>query len=144
MLRFSSRLMLLLLVIVGLTVVACGTEADSNYKKIKPYALEEVSGSEFQRVTLTEAAVKSTGLKTEPAGDLTVPYASIIYGTYGEVWVYTNPEPLLFIREEVVVERIEGTSDGGTVYLSKGPARGTLVVTAGAAELWGTEDGVGK
>ena len=143
MLRFSSRLMLLLLVIVGLTVVACGAEA-SSYKKIKPYALEEVSGSDFQRVTWTAAAVKSTGLVTEPAGDLTVPYAAIIYGNYGEEWVYTNPEPLLFIREVVVVERIEGTSDGGTAYLSKGPTRGTLVVTAGAAELWGTEDGVGK
>ncbi|MFQ6028054.1 MAG: hypothetical protein ACE5Q6_11220 [Dehalococcoidia bacterium] len=140
----SSRWALLLLVIVGLTLVACSASADGSYKKIKPYKLEEVSGSEFKKVKLTQEAVVRTGIQVVPAGELTVPYASIVYGNHGEEWVYTNPEPTLFIREEVVVDRIEGTTEGGTAYLLEGPAPGTLVVTAGAAELWGTEFGVGK
>ncbi len=144
MLRFSSRWMLLLLVVVGLTVVACGASEDSTYQKIKQYELENVSGTDFQKVTLTEKAVESLGLQVVSAGHNTVPYAAIVYGNYGEEWVYTNPEPLLFIREDVVVERIEGTSDGGTAYLLEGPAPGTLVVTSGAAQLWGIEFGVGK
>ena len=144
MLRFSSRWMLLLLVIVGLTAVACGASADSTYEKIKPYKLEEVSGSDFKKVKLTERAVERLGLQVVPAGENTVPYAAIVYGNHGEEWVYTNPEPTLFIREEVKVDYIKGTLEGGTAYLLEGPAAGTLVVTAGAAELWGTEFGVGK
>ena len=39
----------------------------------------------------------------------------------------------------VVVEAIEGKN----VYLKEGPPAGTMVVTVGAAELYGAEKGVG-
>ena len=69
-----------------------------------------------------------------------VPYAAVLYGVHGETWVYTNPEPLVFIREPIVIDYIEGD----LAVLSEGPEAGTAIVTVGAAELFGTETGVSK
>jgi multidrug efflux system membrane fusion protein len=68
-----------------------------------------------------------------------VPYASVIYDLSGDTWVYTSPEPLTFVRARIAVDYIEGD----TAVLSQGPSAGTRVVTVGAAELYGTEFGVG-
>jgi hypothetical protein len=68
-----------------------------------------------------------------------VDFASLIYGLHGETWVYTNPEALVFVRQPVTVDFIEGDR----AVLSEGPAVGTEVVTLGAAELFGVESGVG-
>jgi hypothetical protein len=68
-----------------------------------------------------------------------VPYAAVMYGPHGETWVYTNPEPLTFIRHSIAIDYI----DGDQVVLSDGPPTGTKVVTVGVAELYGTESGVG-
>jgi len=69
-----------------------------------------------------------------------VPYAAVLYGVNGETWVYTNPEPLVFLRSPITIDYI----DGDLAVLSEGPAVGTAVVTLGAAELFGTETGVSK
>ena len=46
-----------------------------------------------------------------------IPYSAIIYGLNGETWIYTNPEPLTFIRQPVTVDY----NEGGRVILSDGP-----------------------
>ena len=69
-----------------------------------------------------------------------VPYAAVIYGVNGETWVYTNPEPLVFIRQPIVIDYIEGDQ----AFLSEGPDTGTVIVTVGVAELFGAETGVSK
>jgi hypothetical protein len=69
-----------------------------------------------------------------------VPYAALLYGVKGETWVYTNPEPLVFVRQPIVVDHIEDD----LAILSEGPEVGTEVVTVGAAELFGAETGVSK
>ncbi len=69
-----------------------------------------------------------------------VPYAALIYGLHGETWVYTRPEPLVFIRHPVTVDYI----DGDQAILSEGPPAGTEVVTVAGAELYGAETGVSK
>jgi hypothetical protein len=69
-----------------------------------------------------------------------VPYAAVLYGVNGETWVYTNPEPLVFVRSPITIDYI----DGDLAILSEGPEAGTAVVTVGAAELFGTETGVSK
>lgn len=69
-----------------------------------------------------------------------VPYSSVIYDLAGDTWVYTNPQPLTFIRHKVNVDYIEGD----LAVLSEGPPEGTPVVTAGVAQLFGVEFGVGK
>ena len=107
--------------------------------KIEPAKVEKVSGSKFARVTLTERAVERLGLETVQAGDMDVPYGALIYGLHGETYVYTNPEPLVYVRTSIKVDDIEGD----TVYLAEGLAPGTMVVTFGAAELYGAEAGIG-
>lgn len=69
-----------------------------------------------------------------------VPYAAVIYGLQGETWVYTNPEPLVFVRESIAVDYIEGEQ----AVLLEGPPAGVAVVTVGGAELYGAETGVSK
>jgi hypothetical protein len=68
-----------------------------------------------------------------------VPYAAVLYDAHGDTWVYTSPEPLVFIRHKVKIDYIEGNR----AVLSEGPAVGMNVVTIGAAELLGTEFEVG-
>jgi hypothetical protein len=69
-----------------------------------------------------------------------VPYAAVLYSLNGETWVYTSPEPLVFVRQPITIGDIEG--DVGV--LLDGPPVGTEVVTAGAAELLGVESGLGN
>lgn len=69
-----------------------------------------------------------------------VPYAAVIYGLQGETWVYTNPEPLVFVRDPILVDYVEGD----VAVLLDGPTAGTAVVTVGGAELYGAETGVSK
>jgi cobalt-zinc-cadmium efflux system membrane fusion protein len=71
--------------------------------------------------------------------NLVVPYAAIVYDMNGGQWVYTNPEPNIFVRKRVEVKNI---SDSLAV-LARGIEPNTKVVTAGAAELFGTEFGGG-
>lgn len=87
-----------------------------------------------QRV-FVELALSGSGTLTK-----VIPYAAVIYDPQGATWVYTNPEPLTFVRHSIVVDYIEGE----LAILLEGPSAGTAVVTVGAAELFGTETGVSK
>jgi hypothetical protein len=105
----------------------------------EPVVKEEVGNSDLHRLTLTPQAIERLGLTTaeveEGRDGTTVPYAALIYDSRGDTWVYTNPEPRVFVRAAVGVDRIEGD----TVHLTDGPEPGTIVVTLGAAELFGAE-----
>lgn len=68
-----------------------------------------------------------------------IPYSAVIYDLHGEAWVYTNPEPLVFVRHPIDVDYIEGD----LAILVAGPPAGARVVAVGAAELFGAESGVG-
>jgi hypothetical protein len=69
-----------------------------------------------------------------------IPYAAELYDPRGDTWTYTNPEPLIFVRHRIDVDFIEGDR----AVLREGPATGTTVVTAGAAELFGVEHKFGQ
>ena len=71
---------------------------------------------------------------------LVVPWSAILHDIHGGAWVYESSGAQTFVRRPVEVRYI---TDGQAV-LARGPAVGTKVVTAGAAELFGTEFGVGK
>ncbi len=64
-----------------------------------------------------------------------VPYAAVLYDTKGDIWVYTNPAPLTFMRHKIRIESIEGD----VAILTEGPANGTQVVTVGTMLLYGAE-----
>jgi len=110
--------------------------------------IEESGREGIMRVTLEARAAERIGLETakvleEGSGSTTrsvVPYGAIMYDTKGDTWTFTNPEPLVFVRQRVVVQAIEGDR----VILSEGPTPGTVVVTVGAAELMGVEHKYGQ
>jgi RND family efflux transporter MFP subunit len=70
---------------------------------------------------------------------LSVPAAAILYDIHGGTWVYVNEQPHIYRRQRV--ELIE--TQAGSAFLSRGLQNGDKVVTAGAAELFGTEFGAG-
>lgn len=66
--------------------------------------------------------------------------SAILYDIHGGAWVYEEIAPLTYMRRRVQVEYTENEN----AVLAAGPEPGTKVVTDGAAELFGTEFGVGK
>jgi hypothetical protein len=141
--RWRSRRSSVAIVLMGIAlggVAGCGGEPAAEATRINlPATLEEIEGQEVNRITLTDRGAERLGLMTAAvearAGGLRVPYAALLYDAAGQTWVYTNPEPLVFIRQQVTVERI----DADIVLLTDGPQAGTQIVTVGAAELLGAE-----
>ncbi len=141
----------LVVIILTLQIAACKKPA-SNYVKIEPSHTEHIEDSELSKLTLTKRATERLGIKTatiteemvEKGDDKQIirkvtPYSSVIYDANGHTWVYTNPEPLVYIRHEIKIDFIKGDK----AYLLDGPSIGTTVAIQGVAELYGTEYDVG-
>jgi hypothetical protein len=115
------------------------TEEEVGYE---PSKVEPIEGSELSRVILTEDAARRIGLDTTPVtsrGERTVvPESAVWVDVNGDEWVYTNPETLVFVRAQVVVERY----DAGSAFLSDGPSPGTEVASIGVPQLIGSEFGI--
>jgi hypothetical protein len=137
--RFARSLVCL--AVVGLVLTGCNQASTSAPKEEAIHIEEQASG--LKQLTLSERAAQRLGVEVAEVANsgasLTVPYAAVIYDAQGKTWSYVNMAPLVYLREEIVVDRI----DGDTAILSKGPAAGTPVVTTGSAELYGAETGVG-
>lgn len=76
------------------------------------------------------------------AGDaesLVVPWAAVLHDIYGGTWVYERVAERTYTRRRIQVSSVTGD----TAVLRSGPTVGAAIVTAGAAELFGTEFGVG-
>ena len=71
---------------------------------------------------------------------IAVPTAAVLYDIYGGTWVYVNSAPHEYRRQRIELVQSEGSS----AIVSRGLGVGTQVVSAGAAELFGTEFGAGK
>ncbi len=76
---------------------------------------------------------------TGAADTLTVPWAAVVHDINGGAWVYERVGERTYSRRPIQVRFV----NDGIAALQSGPAVGALVVTAGAAELFGTEFGVG-
>ena len=136
---------LAVLTVAGLALTAC-SDSKSEAEKVPAATLEEVADGEIGRITLTDLAAERLDIQTATIDEgtggaaLQVPFAAVIYQPDGTSWVYANPEGLVFHREPIEIDRI----DGDVALLASGPTAGTPVVTVGASELWGFEFGVGK
>jgi hypothetical protein len=112
-----------------------------------PAHVEAIEGSDLSRVILSQHAVERLDIQTADVVEKPVngvvrsvaPYSSVLYDTAGNTWVFTNPEPLVFVRQAVTIESIEGAE----AILTAGPDVGTKVVSVGGAMLYGAEHGVG-
>jgi len=70
---------------------------------------------------------------------LVVPAASLLYDIHGDTWVYEDLGGNAYARRRVQVAR----HAGDRAVIARGLSAGVKVVTAGAAELFGTEFGAG-
>jgi hypothetical protein len=146
--RYRNFWILAVLMIGALSLViftrASADETETGYSD--PALVEPIEGSSLNRVTLTQKAADRLGVETASVEDREVggapakvlPYSAVLYDANGDTWTYTNPEPLVFIRQQINIDRVDGES----AILAEGPDAGTKVVTVGAAELIGTEFGV--
>ena len=129
------------LLVVPLLLTACGGEPAQAVEEA--VVVEQVGTSDLNRITLTEKAAQRLDIQTAPVVEhgtgTAIPYAAVLYSPTGETWAYVNSEGLTFVRQAIVVDRI----DGDQALLSDGPSAGTKVVTVGVQELYGAESGVG-
>ena len=145
--RIKNRWVVIFLIIAALHLSACAQKLVSA-EKISPVQLATMEGSDLKRLVLTEKAAERIDLQTAKVQEesvnginrIVVPYAAVIYDLHGETWLYTNPEPLTYVREAIIIDSI----DGDKAILVEGPSNGTEVVTVGVAELFGAETGVSK
>jgi RND family efflux transporter MFP subunit len=70
---------------------------------------------------------------------LVVPDTAVLYDIHGATWVYEDVGGNAYVRRRVEIAR----HAGDTAVVRRGLAEGNRVVTAGAAELFGTEFGAG-
>lgn len=139
-----------LLAVAALGLSGCAEVATATPTKPAPYKLEKPEGTSLTRVRVEQRVSDRIGIKTSTVrevarfgGDTTrrvVDYSAVVYEPKGDTSVYTNPEPLVFVRKAIKVEYIEGD----VAVLADGPPVGTAVVNVGTAELLGMEFGVGK
>jgi hypothetical protein len=137
------------LCLAGCAAAASSEAADNSGDAAK---VDSVGDTGLKRVTLAQAAADRLAVRTTVVAETKVassgrkvarqviPYAAVLYDVNGAAWVYTVPEPLVYVRHPVTVDYVEGDR----AVLSKGPPRGTEIVTVGVAELYGIEVGVGN
>jgi hypothetical protein len=111
-------------------------EDDDSAEAVLYYVVDDADN----RLAPGQRVFVEISLSTSGTRRIVIPYSAVIYDTHGETWVYTNPEPLVFVRHPIVIDYIEGD----LAFLSVGPPSGMAVVTVGGAELYGAETGVSK
>ena len=145
--KHVNRLMVVASIIAALQLSACGRRLAETESEDEPAKFEPIAGTKLRSVTLTEDAIKRLDIQEALVRDVQVrgkqrkviPYAAVLYDPDGATWAFTNPKPLLFVRQAIKIDYIVAD----LVVLLEGPPSGTAVVTVGAAELFGAEIGVG-
>jgi len=126
-------------VLTVLLLTACGEPVSDEH------TIEDPGSFADGRVTMTEEASQRLDIQTTTItsvdGRLMVPSSAYLVDPDGLYWVYTSPEPLVFVRERIRLA--PDGDDGDQAFLKSGPAPGTLVVTVGVPELYGIEYEVG-
>jgi hypothetical protein len=148
--RGWNRGLAALVMLAALPLSACAPVATATATKPKPYKLEKPEGTTLTRLRIEQRVFDRVRIKTSTVREVerfggetarkVVDYPAVVYDPKGDTAVYTNPEPLVFVRQPVKVDYIEGD----VAVLADGPPVGTAVVTVGTAELLGMEFGVGK
>jgi hypothetical protein len=132
------------LIALPLLLVGCGGGSSEAAEDTGPAYVEAIEGSDLSTVTLTKKAAERLAIETAAVRTngtaKVIPYSAVLYSPTGETWAYVSPKSLTFVRQAIVVDRI----DGDKAYLSQGPTAGAKVATVGVAELHGAELGLGQ
>lgn len=126
-------------------LAGCGSPAAGGTQQ-PPARIERVAGG-VPSVVLSRVGAERLGLRTisvqaaqgGAAGVVVIPYAALLYEPDGSPVVYQVTGSRTYTRRHVSVSKIADR----LVYVGRGLAPGAQVVTAGAEELLGVEDGVG-
>jgi hypothetical protein len=107
--------------------------------------LVTLPGTATPSVVLTPLGAQRIGLETAPVsagpgGAATFPYAALLYEPNGQMAVYVSAGTLTYTRHFVKVDAV----NGGQVTVASGVTLGERVVTDGAEELLGIQNGVGE
>ncbi len=147
--RWQAALAVLIVAGLGVWVVSVTRDGGGSARAAveEPAHVESIAGTDLHRVILSKKAaerldIQTAGVRDEQIGETlrrVIPYGAVIYHSDGTTWTYINPEPLVFVRHHITVEAIRGND----AVLTDGPPADTAVVAVGAAELYGTEYGVG-
>jgi hypothetical protein len=125
-----------------LLLAACGGSSARD-ATAEPAVVEHVAGTDIYRITLSREAARRldvrTAAVTRSGGRTVIPYSAVFYSSTGKTWAYVNTESLTFVRQPIVVDRI----DRHEAILREGPAAGTKVATVGVQELHGIESAAG-
>lgn len=142
--RHQYALRITLAAILVAPVAGCADGASAPAPDEPPLVVEAIDGSDLQRLTLSKSAAERLDIQTSLVAradeGLVVPRGAVVIDPTGAYWVYTSPQPLVFVRHELRRVREEGEM----AYYAEGPEPGTAVVTTGVPELYGAEFGIGK
>ena len=141
----NSRRVWAALLIAALAALAGCTSTVTSGEPAPPASLQQVAGATVPNIVLTPAGAHRIGLKTAQVragavGEATFPYSALLYEANGTTAVYVANGRLTYTRHLVVVASINGTQ----VTVRSGVMPGMHVVTAGAEELLGVQNGVGE
>lgn len=132
------------LAFASLALVSCSAAAEGTSKDAQPIIVEAIDGTDLSRLQLSESAAERLDIQLaaveEADTGLVVPSAAIIIDPTGTYWVYTSPEPLVYVRHKL--ENVHEASQ--QAFFEAGPPPGTPVVIIGVPELYGAEFGIGK
>jgi len=137
------RKILLTAAVIAVTA-GCGSSAPTAAQS-PTSKLVTLPGSATPSVVLTPLGARRIGLETAavstgPGGAVTFPYAALLYEPNGQTAVYVSAGTLTYTRHFVTV----ATIDGDQVTVTSGVTPGERVVTDGAEELLGVQNGVGE
>ncbi|MCU1455595.1 MAG: hypothetical protein JWN46_3741 [Acidimicrobiales bacterium] len=152
------------LVVAGLVAAGCGRGQAATPVSDAAASVQRVEGSTQLAVHLSARAAQRLGIETDTVHGALVPprpaapsaspavvstapvlakvvrFAAVLYLPSGEAYLYTNPRPLEYVRQPLVVDYVTGD----LAVLTSGPDLATRVVTVGATELSGVEFGAGE
>jgi hypothetical protein len=126
-------------------VMISACDQHSTHQRIQPATVKKPAGSHLAQITLTPEAEKRLGIEvTSPlktsVGKAVIPTSSLIYDTSGKSWVFIRVDPHQYHREQIRIVRTQKNQ----IEIENKLPESTSIVTQGAAELYGTESGVGK
>lgn len=133
------------LCIACLPLTMCAKPPVEEETQSQTVKVEPIEGTDdLSRLIVTEDGAKRLDLQTAPVRTVLVrgtarkviPYGALLYDKDGDAWAYTTAGELTFVRAAITVEYIEDS----IAVLSSGPPVGTMVVTVGATELYGSEE----
>ena len=135
----------LILGLAALALAACGGSTSSSTPP--PAAkLVHVDGR-APSVVLTPLGAQRIGIRTTAVAAVAhkrgattvIPYSAVVYEPNGKPVVFLKTGRLTYTGTPIAIANIAGNR----VYVSRGPAVGKRIVTVGAEELLGVQNGVG-